>query len=75
MTSQTTNVANTGAHTNGKAASNGSNAGSSVATGAAVAAGVSGTNGSFKVYGSLFKVDSRYQFLNPLGKGSYGIVW
>lgn len=29
----------------------------------------------FKVYGSLFKVDARYQFLNPLGKGSYGIVW
>lgn len=33
-----------------------------------------GCNG-FKVYGSLFKVDARYQFLNPLGKGSYGIVW
>ncbi|TYZ67349.1 hypothetical protein PybrP1_001166 [[Pythium] brassicae (nom. inval.)] len=34
-----------------------------------------GTNSSgFKVYGSLFKVDARYQFLNPLGKGSYGIV-
>ena len=29
----------------------------------------------FKVYGSVFKVDARYQFLNPLGKGSYGIVW
>lgn len=29
----------------------------------------------FKVYGSLFKVDARYQFLNALGKGSYGIVW
>ncbi|RLN47685.1 hypothetical protein BBJ29_000576 [Phytophthora kernoviae] len=29
---------------------------------------------SFKVYGSVFKVSSRYQFLNPLGKGSYGIV-
>ncbi|KAI9980878.1 hypothetical protein PInf_010223 [Phytophthora infestans] len=28
----------------------------------------------FKVYGSLFKVSSRYQFLNPLGKGSYGVV-
>ncbi|KAG7388232.1 hypothetical protein PHYPSEUDO_012890 [Phytophthora pseudosyringae] len=28
----------------------------------------------FKVYGSVFKVSSRYQFLNPLGKGSYGIV-
>lgn len=34
------------------------------------------TNSSgFKVYGSLFKVDARYQFLNALGKGSYGIVW
>lgn len=33
-----------------------------------------GCNG-FKVYGSLFKVDARYQFINPLGKGSYGIVW
>ncbi|GAB9467125.1 hypothetical protein Gpo141_00004483 [Globisporangium polare] len=32
-----------------------------------------GCNG-FKVYGSLFKVDARYQFINPLGKGSYGIV-
>ncbi|KAG3097740.1 hypothetical protein PI124_g15191 [Phytophthora idaei] len=28
----------------------------------------------FKVYGSVFKVSSRYQFLNPLGKGSYGVV-
>ncbi|GLE00997.1 hypothetical protein PINS_up017185 [Pythium insidiosum] len=29
----------------------------------------------FKVYGSVFQVDARYEFLNPLGKGSYGIVW
>ncbi|KAL8001827.1 putative protein kinase [Plasmopara halstedii] len=28
----------------------------------------------FKVYGSVFKVSSRYQFLHALGKGSYGIV-
>ncbi|KAG6617476.1 CMGC/MAPK protein kinase [Phytophthora cinnamomi] len=36
----------------------------------------SSSNGQtgFKVYGSVFKVSSRYQFLNPLGKGSYGIV-
>jgi hypothetical protein len=32
-------------------------------------------NSGFKVYGSVFKVDARYQFLNPLGKGSYGVVW
>lgn len=35
----------------------------------------SNISSGFKVYGSLFKVDARYQFLNPLGKGSYGIVW
>lgn len=35
----------------------------------------SGHATGFKVYGSVFKVSSRYQFLNPLGKGSYGIVW
>ncbi|KAJ0403438.1 hypothetical protein ATCC90586_001727 [Pythium insidiosum] len=29
---------------------------------------------SFKVYGSVFQVDARYEFLNALGKGSYGIV-
>ena len=29
----------------------------------------------FKVYGSLFRVDARYELLLPLGKGSYGIVW
>lgn len=34
-----------------------------------------GSTAGFKVYGSLFKVDARYQFLNALGKGSYGIVW
>ncbi|KAE8893683.1 hypothetical protein PF005_g23057 [Phytophthora fragariae] len=34
----------------------------------------SGHATGFKVYGSVFKVSSRYQFLNPLGKGSYGIV-
>ncbi|OWZ04040.1 Mitogen-activated protein kinase [Phytophthora megakarya] len=34
----------------------------------------SGSVAGFKVYGSLFKVSPRYQFLNPLGKGSYGIV-
>lgn len=33
-----------------------------------------GAMAGFKVYGSLFKVDARYQFLNALGKGSYGIV-
>ncbi|TMW58341.1 hypothetical protein Poli38472_011929 [Pythium oligandrum] len=33
-----------------------------------------GTSVGFKVYGSHFKVDARYEFLNPLGKGSYGIV-
>ncbi|RLN82800.1 hypothetical protein BBJ28_00019540 [Nothophytophthora sp. Chile5] len=35
----------------------------------------SGPAAGFKVYGSVFKVSSRYQFLNPLGKGSYGVVW
>jgi hypothetical protein len=34
-----------------------------------------GSGAGFKVYGSLFKTDPRYEFLNPLGKGSYGIVW
>jgi hypothetical protein len=35
----------------------------------------SGSGVGFKVYGSVFKMDSRYEFLSPLGKGSYGIVW
>ncbi|ETM55345.1 CMGC/MAPK protein kinase [Phytophthora nicotianae] len=34
----------------------------------------SSSSTGFKVYGSVFKVSSRYQFLNPLGKGSYGVV-
>lgn len=34
-----------------------------------------GATTGFKVFDSLFKVDARYQFLNALGKGSYGIVW
>lgn len=54
----------TGAATKDSAATNNSSSNNSSA----------GCNG-FKVYGSLFKVDARYQFLNPLGKGSYGIVW
>ncbi|OQR97340.1 mitogen-activated protein kinase [Achlya hypogyna] len=29
---------------------------------------------SFSVYGALFKVDARYQFIAALGRGSYGIV-
>ncbi|RHY35101.1 hypothetical protein DYB32_000401 [Aphanomyces invadans] len=30
---------------------------------------------TFSVYGALFKVDVRYQFIAALGRGSYGIVW
>eukprot|EP00644_Phytophthora_capsici_P001149 jgi/Phyca11/129670/e_gw1.86.81.1 len=51
-------------------ASSGSSSRSSVSQGGTP----NGHTSGFKVYGSLFKVSSRYQFLNPLGKGSYGIV-
>ncbi|OQS03426.1 mitogen-activated protein kinase [Thraustotheca clavata] len=29
---------------------------------------------TFSVYGTLFKIDARYQFIAALGRGSYGIV-
>jgi hypothetical protein len=48
---------------------------SSVSTSGPHSSASNGSTTGFKVYGSLFKVSSRYQFLNPLGKGSYGIVW
>jgi hypothetical protein len=44
-------------------------------SGGATGSAATGSMAGFKVYGSLFKVDARYQFLNALGKGSYGIVW
>lgn len=52
------------------------NHGVSAASSSSTSNSSSGVNAAgFKVYGSLFRVDARYQFLNPLGKGSYGIVW
>ena len=30
---------------------------------------------TFKIYGTTFHVDRKYQPIRPLGRGAYGVVW